>query len=52
MANNVYDKLYNFETIQVGDIVSLDIIQNKVRLSKDKFNNYDKSVIRYLYWCR
>ena len=44
-----YKKLYEDENIQIGDIISLDPISNKVRLAYNRFLRPDKQIIRGMY---
>lgn len=47
-CENPYRKLYEEENIQVGDIISLEPITNRVKLSFNRGNEKDEQVIRYL----
>lgn len=49
MSVTPYEKLYKDDVICIGDIVSIDPIQNKVRLAFNTFKERDKYVIRYMY---
>ena len=42
---NPYKKLYEEENIQIGDIISLDPIANRVKLSFNKINKKDERII-------
>ena len=42
---NPYKKLYEEENIEVGDIISLDPIANRVKLSFNRINKKDEQVI-------
>ena len=42
---NPYKKLYEEENIQTGDIISLDPIANRVKLSFNRINKKDEQVI-------
>lgn len=44
-CENPYRQLYEEENIQVGDILSLDPISNRVKLSFNKFLDKDEQVI-------
>lgn len=45
---NPYRKLYEEENIQVGDVISLDPISNRVILSFNSSKSRDEQVIRYM----
>ena len=47
-CNKPYEQLFEDEKIEVGDIISIDSISNKVRLARDGFLKEDKQVIRYM----
>ena len=42
---NPYKKLYEEENIEVGDIISLDPIANRVKLSFNRINKKDEQII-------
>lgn len=48
-CNEPYKKLNENEDIQVGDLISLEPIPNKVKLAKNGLKKKDDQVIRYLY---
>lgn len=41
----IYEKYYEYENIQPGDLISLEPITGKVQLSCNKFLNKDKNII-------
>lgn len=44
-----YEKLDEDEVIEVGDILELENVSNKVKLAKNTFKRNNKQIIRSMY---